>query len=200
MLMSKQRIGIGWVFRYEMKIGVIADTHIPDRARWLNPRVLDIFQEKKVEVILHAGDVSAPYVLRQLEEVAPVYAVRGNRDWLWLSHLPRARCLEFAGVKVGLAHGHGGWKDYLADRLYLLFHDYQHEMLLPRLLEAFPGTRVIVFGHGHVPMNSWINGQLLFNPGSPHFPQTKRITPSLGILHLSAEGEVDGEILSCEAP
>ena len=178
-----------------VKIGVIADTHIPDRARKLNPRVLEIFQDSQVDGILHAGDVSAPYVLEELEEIAPVYAVRGNRDWLLLSSLPMTLNLEFAGISIGLTHGHGGWKNYLADRLYLLFHDYSHELLLPRLVETFPHTRVIVFGHGHVPLNSWMDGKLLFNPGSPHFPHTKRITPSLGLLHLSAGGEVKGEII-----
>ncbi len=176
-------------------IGVIADTHIPDRARRLNPRVLEIFQEVQVDVIFHAGDVSAPYVLHELEEIAPVHAVRGNRDWLLLSRLPMTLNLEYAGVSIGLTHGHGGWKNYLADRFYLLSHDYSHEMLLPRLLETFPHQKVIVFGHGHVPLNSWMNGKLLFNPGSPHFPHTKRITPSLGILQLSAGGEVKGEII-----
>jgi len=176
-------------------IGVIADTHIPDRARRLNPRVFKVFQDKQVDVILHAGDVSAPHVLHELETIAPVHAVRGNRDWLLLSRLPMLLNLEFAGVSIGLTHGHGGWKNYLADRFYLLSHDYSHEILLPRLLEAFPQSQVIVFGHGHVPLNSWMNGKLLFNPGSPHFPHTKRITPSLGILHLTAGGDVNGEII-----
>ena len=176
-------------------IGVIADTHIPDRVRWLNPRVLEIFHDRQVDVILHAGDVSAPYVLKELEEIAPVHAVRGNRDWLLLSRLPKTLNLEFAGISIGLAHGHGGLKNYLADRLYLLIHDYSHEMLLPRLLETFPNSRVIVFGHGHVPLNSWMDGKLLFNPGSPHFPHTKRIAPSLGILLLSTGGEVKGQII-----
>ena len=176
-------------------LGIIADTHIPDRASRLDARVLAIFQSARVEAILHAGDVSAPGVLKTLAEVAPVYAVRGNRDWVWLRRLPSTLTLHIEGVSIGLTHGHGSWKNYLADRIYLLFHDYRHEMLLPRLLSAFPHTRVIVFGHGHVPLNRWMGGQLLFNPGSPHFPHNKRITPSLGLLHLSAGGDVKGEII-----
>ena len=63
-----------------IRLGVISDTHIPDRARRLNERVIPVFREAGVSAILHAGDVSTPRVLKQLEEVAPVYATRGNRD------------------------------------------------------------------------------------------------------------------------
>lgn len=176
-------------------IGVTGDTHIPDRARRLDPRVLEIFESSHVAAILHTGDVSAPRILKELEVLAPVFAVRGNRDWIWLSHLPERLDLEFGGVKVGLSHGHGGFWRYLADRFYLLFHDYSHDLLLPRLLTAFPDAKVIVFGHGHVPLNTWKNGKLLFNPGSPHFPHTKHITPSVGLLHISVGGDVEGEIV-----
>lgn len=179
-------------------IGVTGDTHIPDRARRLNPRLLDVFKSSRVDVILHTGDVSAPHVLKQLGEIAPVLAVRGNRDWLWLANLPLKLNLEFEGVKVAMAHGHGDLRKYLADRLYLLSHDYSHQMLLPRLLEAFPEAQVIVFGHGHVPLNEWVDGKLLFNPGSPHFPHTKRITPSLGLLHLTAGGVIESEIIALD--
>ncbi len=60
----------------------------------------------------------------------------------------------------------------------------------------FRQTRVIVFGHGHLPLNEWIDGRLVFNPGSPHFPSEKKLAPSLGFLHISGESEVrdDGAI------
>jgi uncharacterized protein len=177
-------------------IGVLADTHIPDRARQLDARVLEIFRSAGVRAILHAGDVSVPRVLSMLAEIAPVYAVKGNRDWIWLGRLPAKLRLELEGITIGMAHGHGSLKNYLVDRITLLSYDYHHEMLIPRLLAAFPDTRVIVFGHGHLPLNNWRNGQLLFNPGSPHFPHYKHITPSIGLLHLSAGGEVRGEIIN----
>jgi putative phosphoesterase len=176
-------------------LGVLADTHIPDRARRLDPRVISIFSAANVDAILHAGDVSAPWVLKTLGQVAPVHAVRGNRDWWLLRELPTTLELEFSGVSIGMAHGHGSWLNYFSDRFYLLFHTYRHELLLPRLKAAFPHTRVIVFGHGHLPLNCWSEGRLLFNPGSPHFPQAKNITPSVGLLHITAGGDARGEIV-----
>ena len=176
-------------------LGVIADTHVPDRLREMDAQVIPIFRAAGVAAILHAGDVTGPQVLAQLEEIAPVYAVRGNRDWVLLRRLPFERRLNFADVNIGLAHGHGGWKKYLADKPYFYRYGYRHERLLPRLQAVFPGVQVIVFGHGHTPLNRWENGQLLFNPGSPHFPDMKHTTRSVGLLRITAAGEVEGEIV-----
>jgi putative phosphoesterase len=173
-----------------LSLGVIADTHVPDRRRSLDPRVLELLRSRDIRTILHAGDVSAPQVLRELERIAPVYAVRGNRDWLWLHHLPSERIMTFAGVTIGMTHGHGGWVQYLLDRPYYTLHGYRHEHLLPRLLAKFRQTQVIVFGHGHMPFNEWVDGRLLFNPGSPHFPGEKKVAPSLGFLHIQDWSEI----------
>lgn len=181
-----------------LTLGVIADTHVPDRRRSLDRRVLEIFQAAGVSEILHAGDVSVPRVLSELEELAPVHAVRGNRDWLALSHLPYHSRLICAGINIGLTHGHGRWWNYILDRVEYLTRGYRLEMFQPRLLETFPDARVIVFGHTHRPLNQWVQGVLLFNPGSPHFPDIKSITPSVGLLRIHEGGEVAGEIIDLD--
>ena len=175
-------------------IGVIADTHIPDRARALTPAVLDVFTEANVAAILHAGDISSPNVLQELETISPVYAVKGNRDWLLLRRLPFISILEFNGVKIGLTHGHGRLGKYLLDRLYYSIRGYNHEHIIPWLLHTFPDTDVIVFGHGHIPLNSTIERKLLFNPGSPHVPKTG-LSPTIGLLHIQHDVQVSGEII-----
>lgn len=178
-----------------MIIGVISDTHIPDRARGLDPRIIPLFQQAGVSAILHAGDVSVPAVLGELGQVAPVYAVRGNRDWIALGRLPKSLRINFEGVVIGLAHGHGRWWNYLVNRLEYILHGYRLEMFQPRLLEAFPDSQVIVFGHTHHPVNHWVEGKLVFNPGSAHFPDMESLTPSVGLLHIQPDGQVKGEII-----
>jgi putative phosphoesterase len=180
---------------YPISIGVIADTHIPDRRTQLDERILPLLRERGVRAILHAGDVTVSWVLEEMAQVAPVYAVRGNRDIWGLKHLPEQLELKFGGVAIGLAHGHGGWMKYLADRPVFMLLGYHHERLLPRLRSLFPLSNVIVFGHGHLALNRWIDGQLFFNPGSPHFPARRGIAPSLGFLHILDEGQVSGEIV-----
>jgi len=178
-----------------LTLGIVADTHIPDRRRSLDPCVLEVFERSGVTAILHAGDVSTTRVLEQLEEIAPVYAVQGNRDWLALRHLPFRQELTFEGVKIGLIHGHGRLVEYMVDRVEYMTRGYRLEMFRPRLMAAFPAADVIVFGHTHRALNTISDGILLFNPGSPHFPDLKESTPSVGLLRIHSGGEVQGEIV-----
>ena len=97
-------------------IGVVADSHIPDRRRKLHVALLPKLREADVQQILHVGDISLPRVLHELEEVAPVVAVRGNRDWLGFKDLPLTRVLDIQGKRIGLTHGHGGLILYLQDK------------------------------------------------------------------------------------
>jgi predicted phosphodiesterase len=59
---------------------------------------------------------------------------------------------------------------------------------------------VVVFGHSHIPCNeAGVEGQLLFNPGSP----TERRTqphPTAGILQLEGGEVLDHHILIVDAP
>ncbi|HRU95624.1 MAG TPA: metallophosphoesterase family protein, partial [Anaerolineae bacterium] len=59
-----------------MRIGLLADTHVPYRMAEIPARVVSSL--RGVEVILHAGDVDEPWALAPLEALAPVLAVRGN--------------------------------------------------------------------------------------------------------------------------
>ena len=62
-----------------------------------------------------------------------------------------------------------------------------------RLLVSYPQAKVIIYGHLHIPCNTWVGDQLLFNPGSASVPD-KEYTPSVGLLKIRAGGEVEGEI------
>jgi putative phosphoesterase len=178
-------------------IGVIADTHIPDRVRSLPQQVLDIFRQAKVTGIIHAGDISIKSALDPLEEIAPVVAVRGNRDLFLINQLPTKHTLSIENVTIGITHGHGSWLRYVRDRI-------RHQLLTPKKFSyyeniarhTFPDARVVVLGHNHAPANYWLNGQLVFNPGSPTHPNpvVPKLKPSIGLLHIDGHN-VEGEIV-----
>jgi putative phosphoesterase len=177
-------------------LGIIADTHVPERVPSLHPRALEIFQLAQVEAILHAGDVCIPSVLEQLEEVAPVHAVRGNRDWVYLKHLPFSLTLTFEGVTLALTHGHGRWWNYLADRSRYFLEGFRMERYTPRLVRAFPGVKAVVFGHTHRPFNQWIGEQLLFTPGSACCTEEIGDNPSVGLLVIQPDGVIEAKTIS----
>lgn len=152
-----------------MRIGVVSDTHIPSRARQLPPVLFDLFYG--VDLILHAGDVVEKRVLVELSAMAPVEAVAGNMDPFDLQvTLRQQKTLTLAGFRIGIIHGHGG---------------NNHLKTPQRALDAFVEDAVdcVVFGHSHQPYLAWINGILLFNPGSPT-DRRRETRFSCGILTL----------------
>src|SRR5690606_33961 len=89
-----------------VRIGVISDTHIPQRAKTIPPIVYQLFSG--VALILHAGDLTTDDVIVQLEAIAPVYAVHANVDPPDLvRRLPKKREIHVGGVRIGLIHGDG---------------------------------------------------------------------------------------------
>jgi hypothetical protein len=176
-------------------VGVVADTHVPDRVNDLHPGLLPALQECGVSCIFHAGDVCVQRVLDALESVAPVSAVRGNRDWFFRPPLPKMVKTELAGVPVVLMHGHGNFFTYWLVKFYYIQNGYHFKEYQRLLLHFAPDARVIVFGHTHHIENTWVNGKLMFNPGSASFGfRGQNTDPSFGLLRFYADGKIEGEI------
>ena len=182
-------------------VGVLSDTHVPDLQKALPARAFDILSAQQVEVILHAGDICSPRLLRELGRVAPVYAVRGNRDVFWPRNwtLPTRRIIEVGAIRVGLTHGHPPFLRYAAQRLLeVVSRPPPRPGIDPRSLRPFPAdVRVVVYGHDHVPNVQWIDSTLYLNPGtaSPAFATDQGST--LAILRVD-ETDVSAEIVSLE--
>jgi len=178
-----------------IRIGVVADTHVPDRARTLHPDLVSGLQAQGVSQILHAGDVCTPVVIEVLERIAPVVAVGGNRDHWFRHKLPPIRMLQIAGITVALVHGHGGFLPYFLDKWYYLLEGYRVRRYLNRIKREAPTAKVVVFGHTHQRANIWQNGQLFFNPGSACIEPIQNSNPSYGVLHFAQNGVVRGEVI-----
>jgi len=148
-----------------MRIGVLSDTHIPDRTCEFPAEIVAIF--RGVDLILHAGDVSEQSVLDRLQAVAPVTAVRGNRDRRSLAWLPLQTIVEAGRWRIGLIHGVRSRRAETPDRLRYLIGDHSFLGLRRYVRQAFSAEHVdcIVFGHSHQVCEEWQDGILLFNPG-----------------------------------
>jgi uncharacterized protein len=153
---------------------VIADTHIPRRARALPQNLL--LHLERADLILHAGDLMDPTLLSEMEAYAPVRAVQGNLDPPE-AKLPDVLQLEFGGVRIAMIHDSG-----------------QKKGRRSRMRRRFPEARVVVFGHSHIPWLEDEEGLLLLNPGSP---TDKRRQPEHTFALLWTENaEVRAEVLA----
>lgn len=179
-------------------IAVIADTHQPDRVGELHPHLIPMLKELSPWMILHAGDISLPSVLEQLSGVAPVSAVRGNRDWKWSPQLPMEEKLEINGARLILLHGHGSWGHYFADKMDHTLRSYRMARYEKYLTKRFPDADGYIFGHSHFPENSRVGGKLFFNPGSACLGGRRDILPSIGVMRIDADGGLEAEILTLD--
>ena len=163
-----------------MLIGLISDTHIPDRAREIPEKVLTSF--KNVDLILHAGDLTTTEVIDELEKIAPVIAVQGNMDRVAHIDLPKAKVITVEEIKIGIAHGEVYPR---ADKQQLLYLDRQLDV------------NILVTGHSHQPKIEQVEDVLLLNPGSPIVPRLADRTVML--LEINNKN-IDVEIIKIGAP
>ena len=152
---------------------VLSDTHIRDDGKRRLPDEVHVAL-RDADVVLHCGDVVERGLLDELATYAPVHAVLGNNDVTLRGTLPERLLVELAGVRVGMVHDSGPTKGRPA-----------------RVHRMFPDCDLVVFGHSHAPVDDeGVDGQRLFNPGSPT-QRRMQAHPSFGVLDL-ADGEITG--------
>jgi len=178
-----------------IRIGVLSDTHIPDRVGDFHPDVLPTIQKLNVDLIIHAGDISIPDVLQRLEQIAPVHAVRGNRDWWQIRNLPTFKEITLKEVKILITHGYGNLFSYLWDKIPNWLFGYRYEHFVKKFSKLGQNFDIIIFGHSHRPENRWKDGRLYFNPGSAYDPSQKQLGPSIGLIEIGEGKFIKSEII-----
>ena len=158
----------------ELRIACVADTHSKphaDLARWIG--------ELAPHRILHAGDIGNEAVLRDLEKLAPVTAVRGNIDELGEPDV--VTIAVDALLKIVLTH--------IAVNGPRLRPDV---LALAKKEEA----SLVVCGHSHVPFANHDRGVTVFNPGSAG-PRRFQLPILFGVVRVRRDG-VTLEHVDCE--
>ena len=136
-------------------IGVISDTH-----GLLPSGVANAF--KKVDLIIHAGDIGAEKILAKLEKIAPVLAVRGNMDYgNWASQLPTTEIIKIGRISLAVTH--------------IASHLNQEP--------DKAGYKAVISGHTHRPDVYEKNGITFINPGSASYPKFGQ-PRSAAVIHI----------------
>jgi len=156
-----------------VRVGVIADTHLPSLIRSMDELSSDTGEFlTTVELILHAGDVTAPSVLDWCEQFAPIYVARGNNDIFDHPSLAEGHLLEIEGWRIGLTH-----ELRPESRLISELRD-----------QCFPGEEIdiLIAGDTHVERLECREGVVFLNPGSPTLPHHKEMRlGTVGLLDLT---------------
>ena len=141
-----------------MLIGVVSDTHDYIRAARLAAR---IFVQRNVGLVVHLGDIVAPFTLRAIHQagVRKLVAVYGNNDGERVLLTRTAEKLGFEihewpyiievdGRRVALVHGIGSPDETV------------------RIVEALaPGVDIVLYGHTHRREVRRLGSTLIVNPG-----------------------------------
>jgi hypothetical protein len=158
-----------------MKIGLIADTHMPGTIADLWPQASRVF--KGVDAILHAGDLHTLDIVEHLSDIAPTYVSRGNGDLdIVDQRLKNSWLIEIGGLSIGLIHQFPSPIRKSPDHLE------RH------LGKHFPVTRpdVLVYGHTHLEDVRSIDGRLYINPGSPTLPRNQSLRlGTIGVMEIN---------------
>jgi uncharacterized protein len=138
-----------------MRVGLISDTH--GLLRPEAERALD-----GVDLIVHAGDVGHPEVLRRLKSIAPVFAVRGNVDTeAWAQELPLTTLVDAGGAS------------------FYVLHNLRELDLRPEAARF----DFVISGHTHQAEQAERQGVIYVNPGSAG-PRRFHLPVTLALLDL----------------
>ncbi len=137
-----------------MIVGIMADTH--DRLPLVD-KAVKVLNEQNVELVLHAGDYIAPFVIPHFKPLkARFIGVFGNND----------------GEKNGLkrkfkeidAEIHGSFADVAVDGLKIALLHGSEEELLQSLINV-ESHDIIIHGHTHEAKTYRKGRTLVINPG-----------------------------------
>lgn len=175
-----------------LTIACVADTHSQP-----HPATAERLAAIAPDAILHAGDIGDPAVIRQLAQIAPVHAVRGNIDTR--SEFPDVMTIDVGGEGEGEGDGDGEPGGAPPRLRILLTHI---AVAGPRLraeiarMARAERAGLVVCGHSHVPFIGRDRELAVFNPGSigprrfqlPIVLGTIAITPqAVRLAHVDCE-------------
>ena len=137
-----------------MRIGIISDTH--DRLPFID-RAVKKMNEKEVELVLHAGDYSAPFAAPRFKPLkAKMIGVFGNNDAE--KELLR-RNFKNIGIEI-----RGRFAEIQADGLKIALLHGEEAVLLNSLINT-GYYDVVIYGHTHQSEVQRKNGVIIINPG-----------------------------------
>jgi putative phosphoesterase len=140
-----------------MNIGIISDTH-DDLSTLRN--VIDSFNERRVDCVIHAGDYVFPGVVKQFKDLnGKLVGVLGNNDGEKFGLLRNFQ--EIGGELLG------EFGDLRLDGLRIAIYHGTSDKITEALITS-QLYDLVIYGHTHKKRDDKIQNTLVLNPGCGH--------------------------------
>lgn len=129
-----------------MRILVVSDTHGDIR------NFEEVLRKHRdAEVVIHCGDgADETQEMKKLFPERMFICVRGNCDFC--CEYPNIEVINIEGYKLFITHGH--------------IYNVKSSLLNLSMATREAGAQMAIFGHTHVPLESYDDGVYFLNPGS----------------------------------
>ena len=141
-----------------MLMGIISDTH--DNVPKIK-KAVTLFNERKVNLVIHAGDYVAPFAIAPLDDLACQYiGIFGNNDGERLGLNKKSqgkisippRSVEFGGKSILILHEPGELSALIKSQSYdIIIYGHTHKSTIER------HDRVLVINPGEC--GGWLTGR-----------------------------------------
>ncbi len=132
-----------------MLVGIMSDTH--DNLNYTK-KAIDLFNEKKVTFVIHAGDYTSPFTLKLFKELSCEYVgIFGNNDGDKILLLERSGGNIYNPPYIFTVH----------NKKIIVLHEHH-------IVDALADSRhfdLVIYGHTHEPVIKKVNHTLVINPG-----------------------------------
>ena len=136
-----------------MIVGVVSDTH--NNIKNIK-KIIDLFNETQVELVIHTGDISKAETLKIFSELnAPLVGVYGNNDRI-------EEGLEEVCVEYNFNFQEPPLAFKLEGKKIVVFHEPD---LIKEYIMEHEDTDLVLHGHTHRYKEEKIEKTLYFNPG-----------------------------------
>jgi hypothetical protein len=137
-----------------MKVLIIGDFHVPDRAADVPSQLKELLTGEKFDLVICPGDLTEDFMLKRLKDFGKLVAVMGNMDYV---PLPKSAVCDLGPFRVGVVHGDGIYPRGDLDELSSLADEMGVDILVSG------HTHGLQIAEAHTPSGRRI---LLLNPGS----------------------------------
>ena len=153
-----------------MILGVVSDTH--NHVSNVE-RIIDIFNSKKVDKVIHTGDITQAKTLARFSRLGcSLLGVFGNND---LKEIGLKEISKINGFRLEFPP----FVTKIGNRKIAILHEPDD---IQDLIKENPSIDLILHGHTHRYRNETINGIKIFNPGECAGLQKDR--NAIGLVNL----------------